>query len=237
MSDFIEETVAICDAVAATRKSRKRIHLSFDEWNVWFHSHGDREKMEAWQVAPPLLEDIYTMEDALVVGGMLISLLNHADRVKIGCIAQVVNVIAPIMTAKNGPAWRQTIFFPFQHASNFGRGRVLRAVVKSPLYDCKERDGTPVLTSACVENEEGGITIFAVNRSLDQTLNLKLDLRAFGKLTVKDHIVLHHDDLKAANTREAPETVVPQRAKGATGEGAPAAIPLQPASWNVIRLG
>lgn len=236
MSDFIEETVALCDAIAATRKSRKRIHLSFDEWNVWFHSHGAREKMNPWQVGPPLLEDIYTMEDALVVGGMLISLLNHADRVKIGCIAQVVNVIAPIMTAKGGPAWRQTIFYPFQHASNFGRGRVLRPVVNSPLYDCADRTGVPTLTTACVENEDGGVTIFAVNRSLEDELDLELKLRAFPDLHVKEHIVLRHDDLKATNTRETPEKVVPKR-RETTGTAASAtSVRLPPASWNVLRL-
>ena len=45
--------------------------------------------------APPHLEDVYNVADALVVGGMLITLLNHADRVRIACLAQLVNVIAP----------------------------------------------------------------------------------------------------------------------------------------------
>ena len=238
MSDFIEETIALCDAVAATRKSSKRIHLSFDEWNVWFHSHDDRTKKNIpdWAVAPPLLEDVYTMEDALVVGGMLISLLNHADRVKIGCIAQVVNVIAPIMTAKGGPAWKQTIFYPFEHASNFGRGRVLRPVIDSPRYDCRARAGTPTLAASGVENEDGTVTIFALHRSLDQEMDLRLVLRGFTNLATQSHIVLRHDDLKATNTETAPGNVAPTLAPHQAQPGEDFDVRLPAASWNVIRL-
>ena len=82
-----------------------------------------------WQQAPALLEDIYTFEDALLVGLMLITLMKHGDRVKIACMAQLVNVIAPIMTEKDGGAWCQTIFYPFMHASVFGRGTVLEPVL------------------------------------------------------------------------------------------------------------
>ena len=126
---FIEEVVAIADAVAARRRSGKRIMLSFDEWNVWYRTRRrpeDRVK-PGWPIAPALLEERYTMRDALAFGGICIALLNHADRVKAACLAQLVNVIAPIMTETGGPAWRQTIFHPFAHISNFGRGRVLRA--------------------------------------------------------------------------------------------------------------
>jgi len=239
MSEFIEDVVAMCDTVAAIKKSRKRIMLSFDEWNVWFHSHGDRKKrgIKEWDIAPPLLEDSYTLEDALCVGGMLIALLNHCDRVKIGCIAQVVNVIAPIMTVKGGPAWRQTIFYPFQHASNFGRGRVLRPLITAPRYDCKERKGVPYLMAACVHDPaSGGLALFAVNRSLDQKMGLRVDLRALDGLCVREWHVLRHDDLRAVNAPEAPNTVVPRQATGAALDGSCLSAILEPASWNVIRL-
>ncbi len=129
MDAFIEEVVAIADAVAARRRSGKRIMLSFDEWNVWYRTRRGRQQRvkEGWPVAPPILEEVYTMADALTFGGACIALLNHADRVKAACLAQLVNVIAPIMTATGGPAWRQTIFFPFAQISNLGRGRVLRS--------------------------------------------------------------------------------------------------------------
>jgi len=236
MGDFIREVVALADAVAAKRRSKKRVMLSFDEWNVWYHSH-QAEKPAPWSVAPPLLEDAYTVEDALVVGGMLITLLNHADRVKIGCLAQVVNVIAPILTAPGGAAWRQTIFFPFQQASAWGRGTVLRPVVETPRYDAKEREGVPVLTSACVlDPRTGGLAIFALNRSLEEPLALSVDLRAFADLRVEAWSVLRDDDLKAANTQDAPERVRPASQTGARVARQQLSALLPPASWNVIRL-
>jgi alpha-L-arabinofuranosidase len=236
MDDFIEEVVACCDAVSAKRKSRKRVMLSFDEWNVWYHSH-KAEKPEPWAAAPHLLEDHYTLEDALVVGGMLISLMNHADRVKIGCLAQVVNVIAPILTEKGGPAWRQTIFHPFRHASHFGRGMALRAIVDSPLYDSRERQGVPALKIAAVwhpESEE--LSLFCLNRSLDESLPLVVDLRAFPGLAVEAWLQLAGSDLKAVNTKDAPDAVSPTLASGATVTDGTLRATLPAASWNVLRL-
>ena len=137
MDGFIEEVVAIADAVAARRRSAKRIMLSFDEWNVWYRTRRrpeDRVK-PGWPVAPRDPRGASTpCADALAFGGICIALLNHADRVKAACLAQLVNVIAPIMTETGGPAWRQTIFHPFAHMSNLGRGRVLRAQIDAPTY-------------------------------------------------------------------------------------------------------
>jgi alpha-L-arabinofuranosidase len=237
MGAFIDETVATCDYVAAKRRSPKRIMLSFDEWNVWFHSQAESAKIEPWTVAPPLLEDLYTMEDALVVGGMLLTLLGHCDRVKIGCIAQIVNVIAPILTEPGGPAWRQTIFYPFLHASRHGRGTVLQQVVDAPTYDTTDRKAIPVLQSACVHDPEtGAVTVFAVNRSLDTELDLHVELTALGDLRVADWTTMHHTDLKAVNTRDKTDNVVPIPATGAAIANSRLTALLPPASWNVIRL-
>jgi alpha-N-arabinofuranosidase len=238
MGRFIDDTVALCDAVAAECKSAKRLAISFDEWNVWNATGHKEQDIALWSVAPPLLECVYNAEDALVVGGMLIQLLNHCDRVKIACQAQLVNVIGLILTETGGPAWRQSIYWPFLHASELGRGTVLRQVVETPTYDAKDWPGAPVLTSACVLDEEsGGLTIFAVNRSLDEPLALTVDLRAFGALTVAEWLTLRHDDLKAANTAAAPNTVAPAVAQGAAVKDNTLTAELPPASWSVIRLG
>jgi alpha-N-arabinofuranosidase len=232
MGAFIDETVAVCDAVGAAKKRKKKIHLSFDEWNVWYHSNGDESKSERWSVARPLLEDRYNMEDALVVGGMLIELLNRANRVKIGCIAQVVNVIAPILTVPGGAAWRQTIFHPFAEASRYGRGVVLRALVNSP-----EKDGRRLLTAAAVRSEDGkSLSLFVINRDTENALPLSVTLRAFGDLTVASHSVLRHEDLKAVNTVENPNTVVPMPGTGAAISGETLTVTLPAASWNVLHL-
>jgi len=237
MDSFIRSVIAVCDYVKAKKRSKKTMYLSFDEWNVWYHSREADRALEPWQVAPPQLEDVYNHEDALLVGCMLITLLKHADRVKIACLAQLVNVIAPIMTANGGPAWRQTIFYPFMHASVYGRGIALQAVVSSPVYDSKEFADVPYLEATAVYNEEQeSLTLFAVNRDLNDPLVLSGDIRDFAGYRVVEHIVLEHDDLKASNTADNPNRVVPHRNGTAKSDGGMLEAVLPKASWNVIRL-
>lgn len=251
MDSFIDEVVAIADAVAARRRSKKRIMLSFDEWNVWYRTRRNRETRvkENWPVAPPILEEIYNMEDALAFGGACISLLNHADRVKAGCLAQLVNVIAPIMTETGGPAWRQTIFYPFAHFSNFGRGRVLRTHVDSPTYEASYFDprGTqdlyypipeaPYLKLSAVHDDTGGmLTLFALNRHLTEEMPLRVAADGFKDLAVERAMQLRHDDLKAINSKANPDKVKPGSLTGVRIEGSTVHATLAPASWNVIRV-
>ena len=240
MDEFIRTVVATCDYVKAKKRGKKDINISFDEWNVWFHSNAaddDITQNHPWQVAPPMLEDIYTFEDALAVGLMLITLLKHADRVKIACLAQLVNVIAPIMTDAAGGAWKQTIFYPFMHASNYGRGTVLQTVCDSPVYDSKNYCNAPYIDNAVIWNEAtDDITILAVNKSFTEDAELTCDLRQFGDIRINEHIVLTHDDLKAENTEENPLNVAPvQFGKDITDNGK-CTIILPKQSWNVIRI-
>ena len=168
---------------------------------------------------------------------MLITLLRNADRVKIACMAQLVNVIAPIMTRTGGGVWAQTIFYPLMQASVLGRGTALRPVIESPVYACKDFDKVPLVDAAASLGEDGSLTIFAVNRSLTEDVELAADLRAFGSLRVLEHSVLHHDDVKAVNTEAAPDTVAPADGDKGIMDGGKLAIVLPALSWNVIRLG
>jgi alpha-N-arabinofuranosidase len=237
MDSFINTVIATSDYVKAKKRSKKTMLLSFDEWNVWYHSNDADRKREPWQFAPPQLEDIYNHEDALVVGCMLISLLKRADRVKMACLAQLVNVIAPIMTANGGSAWRQTIYYPFMHASVFGRGTALVPLIQSPKYDTKSITDVPYLEAVAVHNEElGEVTVFAVNRDLERPLPLTVDLRSFGNCRMIEHIVLEHDDLKATNTLEQPDRVTPHNNGNAALFDHTVSAQLAKASWNVIRI-
>src|SRR5690606_898700 len=138
MDNFIKTVIATCDYIKAKKRSKKTMKLSFDEWNVWFHSNDQDKEIEPWTIAPPQLEDIYTFEDAILVGSMLNTLLKHSDRVRIACMAQLVNVIAPIMTETGGGIWKQTIFYPYYYTSVYGRGTALHSIVDSPKYDSKD---------------------------------------------------------------------------------------------------
>ena len=236
---FIKTVVSICDAVGGKKHSKKKLNLSFDEWNVWYHSNEqDKEvwKQGKWNRALPLLEDIYNFEDALLAGSMLITFLRNADRVKIACLAQLVNVIAPIMTRNGGGCWAQTIFYPFMHASCYGRGTSLRALVNSPVYDCRDYDAVPLIDSTAVMGDDGSVTVFCVNRDTAEDCELSIDLRAFDKLRFAEHIVLHHDDVKAVNTEEHPDNVAPAAGAPASVDDGRASVVVPALSWNVIRF-
>ncbi|NOU86395.1 alpha-N-arabinofuranosidase [Paenibacillus sp. LMG 31460] len=238
MDRFIHTVISTADYIQAKKRGKKKINLSFDEWNVWYHSNEADRRIEPWSIAPPQLEDIYNHEDALLVGCMLISMLKRADRVKMACLAQLVNVIAPIMTANGGAAWKQTIYYPYMHTSVFGRGTVLVPLIKSPKYDAKDYTDVPYLEAVAVHNEDKSeVTIFAVNRHLEEALPLELDLRSFGECRIIEHIVLENDDLKASNTIDAQDRVKPHTGgNAAISSNSQIQAILGKASWNVIRL-
>jgi alpha-N-arabinofuranosidase len=249
MENFIEEVASIADAVAARRRSPKRLMLSFDEWNVWYRTRRNRAErtLPGWPVAPHILEEVYTMKDALAFGGACISLLNHADRVRCACLAQLVNAIAPIMTETGGSAWRQTIFHPFAQWSRYGRGRVLRAEIDSPSYSARYYDprGTqdlwypinaPYLKLAAVHADDGTLTLFALNRNLAEEMPLDVRLPGFGALSIAGADELRNADLEAANTKDSPARVAPAPFRTAEVSGERLRATLAPASWTVIRL-
>lgn len=192
--------------------------------------------MEDWQEAPRLLEDVYTVTDAVVFGTLVITLLRHADRVAVACLAQLVNVIAPIMTEPGGPAWRQTTFFPFAQASRYGRGTVLDVRVDAPTYPTDRYGDVPLLHATAVRGEDGGVTVFAVNRGRNEPLTLEVALRGLDLSRVVEHSALADADPEARNTPDAPERVVPHAVEGATLVDGTLRAVLEPMSWNVLRL-
>ena len=239
MDDFIHTVASICDAIKGKKHSKKQVNLSFDEWNVWYHSNEQDQdiwKQDKWNRALPLLEDIYNFEDALLVGSMLMTLIRNADRVKIACLAQLVNVIAPIMTRNGGGCWAQTTYYPFMHASRYGRGTVLQALVNSPVYDCADYEKVPYIDTAAVLNDDGGVTVFCVNRDMQEDYNLSIDMRSFGNLKIEEHILLHHDNVKAVNSETEPDNVAPRPGPGGEISDGKADIHIPALSWNVIRF-
>lgn len=226
MDAFIKAVASLCDAVKAKKRSDKTLNLSFDEWNVWYQSK-DKVPTE-WGVAPRVNEDIYTFEDALMVGLMLITLQNNCDRVKIACLAQLVNVIAPIMTENNGKEWMQTIFYPYMYASLYGRGTVMNAIVESESYVTGDKLTVPYVSASVVKNEaERTVNVFAVNRSLTDDITVELQLQGFEGAVKEKHVELYSDDLKAVNSAE--EQAVAPTEREASGDTV-----LRKHSWNMI---
>jgi alpha-N-arabinofuranosidase len=239
MDRMIEAVVVTADHIGAKLRSPKKIMLSFDEWNVWYQSrfHGTPVP-EDWPVAPRQLEDRYDVTDAVVVGSLLISLLRHSDRVTSAAQAQLVNVIAPIMTEPAGPAWRQTIFHPFALTSRFARGDVLRMEPSSPRYETARFGDVPVLDSVATwDGNAREATVLAVNRDQVEPLVLEVDVRALPVAAVREGLTLADDDRAACNTAEQPDRVVPRPNTTAELVDGRLRVELPPVSWSMLRLG
>jgi alpha-N-arabinofuranosidase len=238
MDRFIDAVTATADYVRAKRGASKRINLSFDEWNVWYLSRFQEQRPEpGWPVAPRLREDCYNATDAVVVGSLLISLLRHADRVAVACLAQLVNMIAPIRTEPGGPAWRQTTFHPFAATSRYASGDVVSVALDAPSYET-ERFGEVPLIDAVATHYDAGTVLFVINRSLDATVDLAVDTWPFGSpVTVVDCLQLAESDRHAYNTATDPDRVRPRPLSLSPPDGdGEISVPLPPVSWTMVRL-
>jgi alpha-N-arabinofuranosidase len=238
MDSFIREAAAVADAVAAKYRSNKRIKLSFDEWNVWYKARETKDmEPPGWPEAPRLIEEVYDVQDALMVGGALITLINNADRVKAACLAQLVNVIGPIKTEPGGPAWRQTIFYPFQLASRFGHGTVLQAKVLTETFETKTGGLSERVLAAPVHDPNNRrLTLFVLNRGTDGPAEVNLDLRGFPSLASGSAFQIHGPDLLATNSAEKSDHAKPVESKDISIANDRVTSHLPPLSWNVLVL-
>jgi len=239
MDHFIDSVTATADAVRASGKHDKRIAISFDEWNVWYQNRAESKVPEGddWPVAPVLLEDSYNVADAVVVGNLLISLLRHTDRVHSASLAQLVNVIAPIMTEPGGRTWRQTTFHPFSLTARHASGEVLRVAIDAPTYDTAKFGESPVLDAVATHDPEtGDVAVFAVNRSVDQDLDLTVNVRGADGLHLAEALTLSHPDPMKQATVDDPDSVLPSVNESAAVDGKRASAVLPPVSWTMLRL-
>lgn len=241
LDNYIATVAGVIAYVKSKKRSKKNVYISFDEWNVWYHSkERDRAILEGgsgWPEAPALLEDDYNFEDVLQVGCILNTFINRSDVVRIACLAQLVNVIAPIMTVPDGPAWRQTIFYPYYYASVYGRGTALKLMVDSPTYKADGVGSVPYLDVSAVHDEaKGNVTFFMVNRHLTEALDLDVQLLEFGALSVAEDKVIAHSDLNITNTAQKPDNVAPVKGEGAVLDQGRLTVSVAPLSYRMIRL-
>lgn len=235
----IETITAVCDAVKAKVRSDKTINLSFDEWGIWNREEtANRAKWKFdWSDKNAVSEGSYSFPDALLTGGILISFINHCDRVKIACQAQLVNHLSLFNCVKGGPVWKQTIFYPFLYTSLYGRGTALKPVTESPYYSSRDFDKVPVLEIAAVEDTKGEtLTLFLLNRDMNDGLVTDIVLRGFQDMEELEHIVYCCQDLEVVNTANEPDKVVPcKKAPGSFDNGI-YRTELERCSWHMIRF-
>jgi alpha-N-arabinofuranosidase len=236
MDRQIEETLAVCDYVRGHKRSPKKLWLSFDEWNVWYRArHGEAVDGHRTE-APHLLEESYNLEDALVVGGLVNTLIRHADRVKIACLAQLVNVIAPIMTNSSG-LYRQTIYYPYSWGLRYGRGSVLDVLVESPsTYEVAKMGAVPHLDIVgTFDNGSGATALFILNRDLQSARQFEIEWEAGAPGALQTAWVMTGDDLKAVNGFDAPERVKPEAASKPSTTGGRTRVEVPAKSYTVLQ--
>ncbi|MFD9125999.1 alpha-N-arabinofuranosidase [Kitasatospora sp. NPDC059571] len=238
MNHFIDTVVATADHVGYKKHSNKKINISFDEWNVWYlKEHQESgEVNDEWRHAPRQLEDEYTVADAVVVGNLLMTLLERSDRVTSASLAQLVNVIAPIMTEPGGPAWRQTTFYPFSITSRLASGEVIRPVIDAPTYPTARHGEAPVIDAvATVDGDRAAV--FLVNRDLTETAQVTIDVRSLVPSRVVEAVTLSDSDVYAKNTLAGQLRVTPSANPSAALADGVLSIELPPVSWTAISLG
>lgn len=241
MDRFIDSVTATADHVKALRRSEKTIYLSFDEWNIWYQSrYTNLEKItdpDHWPRAPRLLEDSYSVLDSVVFGSLLISLIRHADRVTAASLAQLVNVIAPIMTEPNGPAWRQTTFYPFAITSRLARGVALELRIESPTMVTNAYGDVPMVDGiATHDSDQGATAVFLVNRSLSEAVTVEIDASRLIVSHVVSATTMHDADIHASNTLDAPDRVTPTPNDTARIDNGTVSITLPAVSWTALEL-
>jgi alpha-N-arabinofuranosidase len=244
MERQIQEIAAVCDYVQGVLKSRKRLWLSFDEWNVWYRARGGLFANGQRKFAPPLLEEVYNLEDALLVGGFLNTLLRQSERVRVGCLAQIVNVIAPLVTSETS-VLRQSIYYPYAWALKYAQGRVLDPLLESETYairaeglrpDFARDDRVPFVDlAATLDPRNGQLCLLVLNRDLQAERELVLDCRDFTPTRILASETLTGADLKAANTFERPALVAP-RPLEAPRPGSSMTFKLPARSYSVVHM-
>ncbi|MET7453474.1 alpha-N-arabinofuranosidase [Streptomyces sp. NPDC005574] len=238
MDYFLDTVVATADHVGYKKRSKKKINISFDEWNVWYQKehHESDEVNDEWRHAPRQLEDVYSVADAVVVGNLLMTLLKHSDRVTSASLAQLVNVIAPIMTEPGGPAWRQTTFHPFSITSRLASGEVIRPLIQAPVYDTA-RHGEASVIDAVATVDEDRAAVFLVNRDLHEPARVTIDVRGLCSTHITEAVTLADADVYARNTLAEQNRVVPAPNTTAKLADGVLTVELPPVSWTAIALG
>lgn len=234
MNEFIHTIKATIEYVRAKLRSSKTVGISFDEWNIW--DSAIKRTAPLWEVAPPLLEQKYTFRDAIVFAGMLNTLLNNCDSVKIACFAQLVNVIAPIITEKGGGILRQSIFYPFLLCSNNASGETLQTASDSPEFETSGGKGRCLNSAVTHDSRKREICVFLCNYA-QESAETEISIGGLARLKVEDYEEMTAACLTDCNSFENPERVVPHKKDfPKTIDGEKFTVNLPPMSYSYLKL-
>ena len=235
---FIKTVCATADYVKASLRKKKVMKLSVDEWNVWHtrpvynckQVYADNDEAR-WTIGPRRAENVYDLTDAISLAGLVCALINNADRVKVGCLAQLINVISPIMTENGGRVYRQTTYYPFALAIAHAKGTALKTITKTRKQESVYGD-TETVYSACTY-DRGEFSLFVINKSEEEEV-CDLDF-ASSRVSMEERLVMT-GDLHAYNDFEHPDRVVPVRVQTEKGVSNKFEIRLPKHSFTLLRF-
>jgi alpha-N-arabinofuranosidase len=238
MDHMVEAVVATADAVAARRRTPKRIMISFDEWNVWYQQNLDQCVPTEWTEAPRVSEEAYTVADAVVVGNLLISLLRHSDRVTAACQAQLVNAIAPIRRSR--PAGVAADDLPPLRADLAPRrGQRAARRITAPTTDTAAFGSVPVLDAVATHDPgHGEVTVFVTNRTCPRTPTSRCRCGPSATTSTSSRRGPSPTPTRSPSTRRRRRTGSsrsPRRRRSSRDGVLHAQLP--PVSWSALRLG
>jgi alpha-N-arabinofuranosidase len=223
---------AVCRYVQARTRSKKRHFLCFDEWNIWYRTHSPQYSNGRGKFAPALIEEHYNLEDALVVAGFLNSFIRHADSVKIANLAQIVNVIAPILT-RGDEMLLQSIYYPLAMYACRRDGVAIRPAVSGPGYDSPTYGWVNNIDTSAILGEEK-LYAFLVNRGAGAPAEVEIDPAGARITALESAEIVSGTDPKAENTFERPQAVSSQPFRGVKMDGGKALVSLPPLSVTAM---
>ena len=239
MEEYIRTIRAAVQVIRQKKRSVKHVRLSIDEWGVWAVPGNtvNREVDEnPWQIAAPISEQIYTMEDALLFAGMQMTMLRNADMVKIACQSLLTNVSACIMTDANGEMWLQTIYYPFYYFANYARGVVMQSKCRCEFYDCEGFNEVPYLDQLVVWNKgQKEVVIFLINRSEADSQEAETELQGMTPVAVAEAVCISAKNKKMTNHKDHT-AVKPEKNEEVKLIGNCVTAVLPPLSFHMIRV-
>jgi alpha-N-arabinofuranosidase len=228
---YLDTLAGVLRYVKAKHRSKHDVYLSWDEWNVWYK---DRSGNGQWTEAPHLSEEVYNLEDALVVAQWMNVFLRKSDVLKIACLAQIVNVISPILTTRDA-LLKHTTYYPFMLFSQLAVGAALDVSVDAPLYATKQFGDMPLLdVSGSFDAETGAGAVFLVNRSQTETVTTDILWQSGKPGSIVSVQQMAGNDPKAVNTLEQPNTIVPRALSGVKLSDNETTLQLPPLSFTVV---
>ena len=236
LQEFLHTVISTADYVKTKKHSNKTIHISFDEWNVVSNSNPTFSDFKPWQTHFEEGEEVFSMRDALIYGGLLATFLKNSDRVKIACQSLLVNTGGMFYTKKGGQLVKNTVYYPFQQVAVYGRGVSLLDKVNGPIIKTAHHGEMPAIQTASVFNEpDGALNVFIANFDDEDDCELNMDFRSFDSLQMVEHRIMN-GDLQAVNRFSEPDRVKPRNQVISKVDHGRVNVIIPKSSWNMLRF-